>query len=301
PPGRAPARGSPAYPRRGDRADRAPLRREAHRRPGALLLPGEPDPAPLPPPRAPVRERPDDAGHLLEHHRARLPERRLPDPARHDTLADRAAAPAARRPSAPAHASALPGRLPAPAALHHHAARLRPLALLRGHQVLSGRGHELRLPSHPVGGQRGAGRGRPAVPLLSARSRRALGLARLGRYALLDPAGARHAEVAREMAAASGVRRLFLPTLDFEPYREKPPGYYWLVALAYGALGVGEAGARAVSALAALVAVLALYAHPLPRWGLPAALRAGAGAATRPGGFGPARSGDLHMTLTARL
>src|SRR2546429_9701251 len=64
----------------------------------------------------------------------------------------------------------------------------------------------------------------------------------LGRYALLDPDEARHAEVAREMAAASGVRRLFLPTLDFEPYREKPPGYYWLVALAYGALGVGEAG-----------------------------------------------------------
>src|SRR5439155_16178981 len=73
----------------------------------------------------------------------------------------------------------------------------------------------------------------------------------LGRYALLDPDEARHAEVAREMAAARGVRRLFLPTLDFEPYREKPPGYYGLVALAYGALGVGEAGARAVSALAA--------------------------------------------------
>src|SRR5881392_1955090 len=121
----------------------------------------------------------------------------------------------------------------------------------------------------------------------------------LGRYALLDPDEARHAEVAREMAAASGVRRLFLPTLDFEPYREKPPGYYWLVALAYGALGVGEAAARAVSALAALVAVLALYAYALPRWGLPAALGAGAVAATSAGWFGPARYGNLDMTLTA--
>src|SRR5213595_3669808 len=121
----------------------------------------------------------------------------------------------------------------------------------------------------------------------------------LGRYALLDPDEARHAEVAREMAAASGVRRLFLPTLDFEPYREKPPGYYWLVALAYGALGVGEAAARAASALAALVAVLALYAYALPRWGVPAGLGAGAVAATSAGWFGPARYGNLDMTLTA--
>ena len=73
----------------------------------------------------------------------------------------------------------------------------------------------------------------------------------LGRYPLLDPDEARHAEVAREMAAGHGLRRLFLPTLDLEPYREKPAGYYWLVALAYGALGVGEAAARAVSALSA--------------------------------------------------
>src|SRR5207247_1921672 len=106
----------------------------------------------------------------------------------------------------------------------------------------------------------------------------------LGRYALLDPDEARHAEVAREMAAASGVRRLFLPTLDFEPYREKPPGYYWLVALAYGALGVGEAGARGGSALAAPGAVRALYAYALARVGGPAGAGAGAGAAAAGGG-----------------
>src|SRR5439155_321410 len=84
-----------------------------------------------------------------------------------------------------------------------------------------------------------------------------------------------------------------------EPYPEKPAGYYWLVALAYAALGVNEAAARAVSALAALVAVLALYAYALPRWGLPAALGAGAVAATSAGWFGPARYGNLDMTLTA--
>src|SRR5205809_17676 len=83
----------------------------------------------------------------------------------------------------------------------------------------------------------------------------------LGRYPLLDPDEARHAEVAREMAAGHGLRRLFLTTLDLEPYPEKPAGYYWLVALAYAALGVNEAAARAVSALAALVA------RPRPRLG----------------------------------
>src|SRR2546422_2140242 len=127
----------------------------------------------------------------------------------------------------------------------------------------------------------------------------ALFLQDLGRYPLLDPDEARHAEVAREMAAGHGLRRLFLPTLDLEPYREKPAGYSWLVALAYGALGVGEAAARAVSALAALVAVLSLYAYALPRWGVPAGLGAGLVAATSAGWFGLARYGNLDMTLTA--
>src|SRR3989442_8064666 len=105
----------------------------------------------------------------------------------------------------------------------------------------------------------------------------------LGRYPLLGPDEARPAEVAREMAAGHGLRRLFLPTLDLEPYREKPAGYYWLVTLAFGALGVGEAAARAVSALAALVAVLSLYAYALPRWGIPAGLGPGPVAAPSPG------------------
>src|ERR1043166_3535384 len=72
----------------------------------------------------------------------------------------------------------------------------------------------------------------------------ALFLTGLGAHPLLDPDEARHAEVAREMAEGRGIRRLLLPTLDFRPYREKPPGYYWLVTLAFGLLGPGEAGAR---------------------------------------------------------
>src|SRR5881409_3688271 len=121
----------------------------------------------------------------------------------------------------------------------------------------------------------------------------------LCRYPLLDPDEARHAEVAREMAQARGLRPLFLPTLDFRPYREKPAPYYWLVTLDYRALGTNEAGARAASAFAALAAVLALYAYALPRAGLAGAVAAGLVAATSAGWFALARYGNLDMTLTA--
>jgi 4-amino-4-deoxy-L-arabinose transferase-like glycosyltransferase len=121
----------------------------------------------------------------------------------------------------------------------------------------------------------------------------------LGGYPLCDPDEARHAEVAREMATARGVRRLFLPTLEFEPYREKPAAYYWLVTLAYGVLGVGERGARAVGAAAALAVVLGVYAFALPRTGPAGALAAGLVLATSVGWLALARYATLDMTLTA--
>src|SRR5882672_7312386 len=121
----------------------------------------------------------------------------------------------------------------------------------------------------------------------------------LGRYPLLDPDEARHAEVAREMAEARGVHRWFLPTLDLLPYREKPAAYYWLAGLAHGALGPGEAAARSVSALAALLCVLALYAYAVPRFGVAGALGAGLVAATSVGWFALARYANLDMALTA--
>ena len=121
----------------------------------------------------------------------------------------------------------------------------------------------------------------------------------LGRYPLLDPDEARHAEVAREMSEARGVRRVFLPTLDLRPYREKPAGYYWLVALAHAVTGPGEAAARSVSALAGLFCVLAAYVYALPRSGLAGALGAGLVAATSAGWFAFARYANLDMALTA--
>src|SRR5690349_18187773 len=121
----------------------------------------------------------------------------------------------------------------------------------------------------------------------------------LGRYPLLDPDEARHAEVAREMAEARGLRRVFLPTLDLQPYREKPAGYYWLALIARAVAGPGEAAARSVSAIAALVGVLALYAYALPRFGVAGALGAGLVAATSAGWFAFARYANLDMALTA--
>ena len=124
-------------------------------------------------------------------------------------------------------------------------------------------------------------------------------LSGLGAYPLLDPDEARHAEVAREMVVTRGVAHLFLPTLDFRPYREKPPGHYWLVALAYRALGVDERAARTVSALAGLLGVVAVYSYAASRMGVAAAAAAALACATSAGWFALARYGSVDMTLTA--
>src|SRR4051812_14877439 len=49
----------------------------------------------------------------------------------------------------------------------------------------------------------------------------------LGRPALWDPGEGRYAETVREMLLT---RNWIVPTLNFEPYYDKPPGFYWLVA-----------------------------------------------------------------------
>src|SRR4029453_2603491 len=121
----------------------------------------------------------------------------------------------------------------------------------------------------------------------------------LGGYPLLDPDEARHAEVAREMAEAPGIRRLFLPTLELEPYRGKPAPFYWLVSAAYTGGGVRESSGRAVSAAGGFLIVLLVYAWTLPRAGPLGALGAALVVATTPGWFGLARYVNLDMTLSA--
>ena len=66
-------------------------------------------------------------------------------------------------------------------------------------------------------------------------------------YPLIDRDETRYAEIPREMLATGN---WILPTLNFEPYYDKPPLLYWGCALSYSLFGVHEWTARLVPALA---------------------------------------------------
>jgi 4-amino-4-deoxy-L-arabinose transferase-like glycosyltransferase len=74
--------------------------------------------------------------------------------------------------------------------------------------------------------------------------------------ALLDDADTVHAEAAREMAESNNFVTLYANKIR---YLEKAPLMYWLVALAYKALGVNEFATRLPVALGALALTLAVY------------------------------------------
>lgn len=78
--------------------------------------------------------------------------------------------------------------------------------------------------------------------------------ARLGRQPFDDPGEGMHAEIARELGAVQAPLRL---TLNGVPYADKPPLLYALVAGASALAGPSEGAARTVSAVAALLAVVA--------------------------------------------
>ena len=79
----------------------------------------------------------------------------------------------------------------------------------------------------------------------------------LGRPAITDSDEAYYAEVAREMVESGD----WLTPHYNDQYRfEKPVLYYWLAALGYLLIGVGEFAARFPSALAGLILVLTTYA-----------------------------------------
>ena len=92
--------------------------------------------------------------------------------------------------------------------------------------------------------------------------------ARLGHAPFDDPGEGMHAEIARELAAVGAPFRL---TLNGVFYADKPLLLYALVAGAFGIAGPSEGAARTVSALAALVAIVAtawLGARLLGVWGV---------------------------------
>ncbi len=97
----------------------------------------------------------------------------------------------------------------------------------------------------------------------------------LNRYPVWEPDEARHAEIGREMLAAPGWDGWVVPSLNGEPYRNKPAPFYWLVGGAFALLGVNERAARLVSAIAGLATVLAVSWWAAARWGTRVAVAAG--------------------------
>jgi 4-amino-4-deoxy-L-arabinose transferase-like glycosyltransferase len=78
----------------------------------------------------------------------------------------------------------------------------------------------------------------------------------LGSPALYDPHESLYAEIAREMVLSGD---WLTPRLNGTRYLDKPPLFYWLIALAYEAFGVSEFSARLPTALAGLGGVLVTY------------------------------------------
>jgi 4-amino-4-deoxy-L-arabinose transferase-like glycosyltransferase len=78
----------------------------------------------------------------------------------------------------------------------------------------------------------------------------------IGTYSLKEPDEGRYAEIPREMVE---LHDYVVPHLDYTRYFEKPPLFYWAVALSYEVFGVSEWSFRFPNALSALLCVMALY------------------------------------------
>ena len=81
-------------------------------------------------------------------------------------------------------------------------------------------------------------------------------------YPLLDPDEGRNAEVAREMVAT---RDFLVPRLAGMPYLDKPPAYFWTVALALAVAGNRPWAARLPAAIAAAATLWLIARHALRR------------------------------------
>jgi len=77
-----------------------------------------------------------------------------------------------------------------------------------------------------------------------------------GQFGLIGADEPRYAQVAREMLERHDV---ITPTLNGQPWLEKPPLYYWQAMLAYSIFGVTDVAARLPGALDATLLVIAVY------------------------------------------
>src|SRR5436309_2477419 len=94
-------------------------------------------------------------------------------------------------------------------------------------------------------------------------------------------------------------RELVTPTLQGQPWLEKPPLYYWLAGAAFSLLGETEAAARLPSVAAALLLVAGTAFFGARIYGPAAGLHAGFVAATAPLAFVYGRAAAMDMLLAA--
>ena len=119
----------------------------------------------------------------------------------------------------------------------------------------------------------------------------------LGLRDVWNPDEARYAEVAREMRLLG---HWAVPHLNGQVYREKPPLFFWSVALSGGLTGgLDETDSRLPSALAAIAATLLVYLIGGRFFGRRAAWLAAAAFATCFKVIWQGRFGQIDMLLTA--
>jgi 4-amino-4-deoxy-L-arabinose transferase-like glycosyltransferase len=126
----------------------------------------------------------------------------------------------------------------------------------------------------------------------------ALLLFRVGRVPLIGPDEPRYARVAVEMYRSGD---FVTPTLQGQPWLEKPPLYYWLAAAAFAVLGETETAARLPSVVAALLLVAATVFVGARLYGPEAGLHAGFVAALAPLTFVYGRAAAMDMLLAATV
>lgn len=114
-------------------------------------------------------------------------------------------------------------------------------------------------------------------------------------FHLFEPDESRYAQIPREMLERGD---LLVPTLQGEPYLDKPPLFYWLVMLSYRALGYHDWAARLVPALAVHATILLTYLFGRRTVGERPALAGALLLALAPGFLGMARLLLLDGLLT---
>lgn len=121
-------------------------------------------------------------------------------------------------------------------------------------------------------------------------------LGEIGGYPLQDPDEGRYAEIPREMIESGD---WVTPKLNYVVYFEKPPLFYWLVAISFEIFGLNDAAARGVSALAGILTVLMTFFLGRSMLGVRAALFGAGILASSPIFFVLAEALTIDMVLTA--